>query len=109
MTDDHRDRLIAARKKLGLSRRLMAAKLLTPSATYGQWEAGAKRVPGIAVLAAEAAARIRPPQTGTIRNSTDAKIRGLADGRRTAAEVAAAAGISVARVYQAAHAAKKAG
>ena len=43
------------------------------------------------------------------RNTVTATIRRLADGTRTAEEVATAAGISVTHVYRAAYAAKKAG
>jgi transcriptional regulator with XRE-family HTH domain len=108
MTDDYRARLIARRKKLGLSRRQMAAKLLTPLVTYEQWETGARRTPGVAVSAAEAAGT-RHPKTTAVRNSGAATIRGLADGSRTAAEVAAAAGVPIERVHKAAYDAKKAG
>ncbi|HEX4079389.1 MAG TPA: hypothetical protein VHX61_11025 [Rhizomicrobium sp.] len=87
----------------------MAAKLLTPLVTYEQWETGARRTPGVAILAAEAVARTRPPNATSIRNSAAATIPGLADGRRTAAEVAAAAGVGIKRVYRAAYDAKKAG
>lgn len=50
---DYRERLIAARERLGLSREDMAERLLTPRQTYSQWEAGVRRTPGVAVIAAE--------------------------------------------------------
>jgi transposase len=53
MSDDYRARLIAARQRLGLSPRQMAARLLTPRQTYEQWEHGGRRTPGVAVIAAE--------------------------------------------------------
>lgn len=56
---DYRNRLIAAREKLGLSRKAMARLLLTPWQTYSQWETGTRRTPGIAVIAAEDAVRLR--------------------------------------------------
>jgi transcriptional regulator with XRE-family HTH domain len=52
-SESFRDRLIAARERLGLSRAEMAARLLTPRQTYEQWEAGARRTPGVALIAAE--------------------------------------------------------
>jgi transcriptional regulator with XRE-family HTH domain len=52
-SDEFRERLIAARERLGLSIREMASKLMTPRATYEQWEDGTRRTPGIAVAAAE--------------------------------------------------------
>ena len=51
---DYRDRLIAAREQLSLSRAAMAKRLLTPRQTYEQWEEGTRRTPGIAAVAAEA-------------------------------------------------------
>ncbi len=48
-----RERLIAARKRLGLSAQEMAEKLLTPRQTYLQWESGRRRTAGAAVVAAE--------------------------------------------------------
>lgn len=57
MTDDYRARLIAARQRLGLTPRQMAERLLTPRQTYEQWESGARRTPGVAIVAAEALKR----------------------------------------------------
>jgi transposase len=51
--NNYRSRLIQARSTLGKSEREMAAALLTSRSTYQQWEAGTRRTPGIAVLAAE--------------------------------------------------------
>jgi hypothetical protein len=52
--NDYRERLIAARTRIGDGPAQMAARLLTPLNTYKQWESGARRTPGVAVVAAEA-------------------------------------------------------
>ena len=56
----HRERLMLARQQLGLSHAEMAARLLTPRQTYAQWEAGSRRTPGTAVVAAELLMQQRP-------------------------------------------------
>lgn len=95
----YRERLIAARERLGLTRREMAARLLTARQTYEQWERGFRRTPGIAVVAAEA---LRSPR---IREHVAA----LADGSRTADEIAAALGMSVKEVHNHAWLARRSG
>lgn len=67
--DDYRRRLIEARKKLGLSRREMARRLLTPWQTYRQWESAERRTPGVAALAAELLDRPRRPRSGSRWNN----------------------------------------
>lgn len=57
MSDDYREKLIAARRRLGLSRKDMARRLLTPWQSYQQWESGVRRTPGVAVAAAELLAK----------------------------------------------------
>lgn len=89
MSDDYRARLIAARERLGLTRRLMAARLLTPRQTYEQWERGHRRTPGVAVVAAEALSGGRSGAL-TIRQ----QIAALADGTRTVREVAIELGLT---------------
>lgn len=79
MTRDYRARLIVAREKLGLPRREMARRLLTPRATYEQWEAGTRRTPGVAVIAAESQRRER---------TSVADIQRAADGTLSAREIA---------------------
>lgn len=59
MTDGNRERLIAARRQLRFTASAMAAALDTPRPTYKQWESGARRTPGIAVVAAELLAAAR--------------------------------------------------
>lgn len=49
----YRERLIAAREKIGISRAAMAKFLMTPRQTLDQWENGSRRTPGVAVVAAE--------------------------------------------------------
>lgn len=92
---DYRSRLIASRERFGLTRREMAKRLLTPRATYEQWEKGQRRTPGVAVAAAELLA---PP---TIRTATRDNVLELADGTRTAAEIAAELEMHVGTVRQA--------
>lgn len=93
-----RDRLIAARERLGLSRIEMAERLLTPAATYKQWESGARRTPGIAVCAAELLSPRRRAAKGRAispRRNTKlyATIRQRANGRRTIREIAEIIGV----------------
>lgn len=57
---NYRERLIAARHRLNLTQVAMARRLLTSPKTYQQWESGARRTPGVAVVAAEHV-RVRPP------------------------------------------------
>lgn len=93
MADDYRVRLIAARERLGLSRREMAARLLTPPLTYEQWEVGKRGPPGVAVLAAEIFAA--QPQIG--RN---ARIASRAVNGETYEKIGADYRISKQRVEQ---------
>lgn len=88
-SDDHRSRLIAARERLGLSRREMAKRLLTPRVTYEQWEQSKRRTPGVAVAAAEL---LSPPN---LRVATKDNVLNLADGTRTTGEIAAELGLSI--------------
>jgi DNA-binding XRE family transcriptional regulator len=105
---DYRSRLIAAREALGLTRHEMAARLLTARQTYEQWETGARRTPGIAVVAAEALMSSRPkkprgprklsrPRPGTLTG----RVYDCADGTRTASEIAGALGVPKRAVHQA--------
>ncbi len=79
--DDYRSRLIAVRKKLGLSRREMAKQLLIPQAAYEQWEDGKWPTPSGMVLAAESV--IGQGKRGAFR----AQVLALADGRLTAVQI----------------------
>ncbi len=90
--DDYRSRLIAVRKKLGLSRDEMAKRLLIPRAAYEQWEDGEKRAPTAVVRAAESIAGQR--------EFTD-QVLALADGSRTAAEIAEKLAVHRTGVYRA--------
>ena len=47
------DQLKQRRQELGLSQPQMARELNTPLSTYRKWEQGARRVPGIVVVAIE--------------------------------------------------------
>ena len=80
--DDNRSRLIAVRKKLGLSRLEMAKQLLIPRAAYDQWEDGERPTPSGMVLAAESI--IGQGERGAFR----AQVLALADGRLTAVQIA---------------------
>lgn len=103
-TDDYRARLIAARERLGLSRREMAKRLLTPRVTYEQWEAAARRTPGVAVVAAERVAEM-PARLSAMRG----RVLKLADGTRSGADIAEILGISVTRVHACVYAIRQAG
>lgn len=77
-TEDYRSRLIAARARIGISRRKMAHQMMTPYDTYRQWEQGSRRTPGVAVVAAESLAR-RPvgrPLTARTQEIITALLRG---------------------------------
>lgn len=91
---DYRSRLIAARERLGFSRREMAKRLLTPRATYEQWEDGKRRTPGVAIVAAERVARV-PARTIGPRAR---RILEFIDGNSTYDEIAKRAGVSPSRV-----------
>lgn len=88
--DSLRERLTAARRALGKTRREMAVLLMTPYPTYRQWECGERRTPGVAVVAAELLASGAPLLHQVIR---------LADGTRTAAEIAHETGAAPPSVY----------
>lgn len=81
---DYRERLVAARERMGLSRREMAARLLTPRQTYEQWERGFRRTPGVAVVAAEGMEARRP------RGEVLEKVAALANGTLSVVEMARA-------------------
>lgn len=78
-SDDYRSRLIAARERLGLSRREMAKRLLTPRATYEQWEDGKRRTPGIAVVASEKIAGVPVGRFGPLPTIDRAKVDAACD------------------------------
>lgn len=100
--DAYRARLIAAREKLKLSRREMAKRLLTPRNTYEQWETGARRTPGVAVVAAERIA-IELPADLTYR------VKSLASPQLSAKDIADLLGVDRKRVGAVFRAAKRYG
>lgn len=95
---DYRTRLIAARERLGLTHREMAARLLTPRATYEQWEADSRRTPGVAVVAAESLRRTQRRRERPANGTLYASIMDLADGSLTANEIAERVGSTRRRV-----------
>ena len=52
LPDDPREALRMMREEAGMTAAQMAAALQTPRQTYVQWESGARRVPGVAIVAA---------------------------------------------------------
>lgn len=90
--DDYRSRLIAVRKKLGLTRGEMAKRLLVPRVAYEQWEDGKKPTPSTVVRAAETIASQR---------MFTAKVLTLADGSLTALQIAEKLAVHRIRVYRA--------
>jgi DNA-binding XRE family transcriptional regulator len=90
--DDYRSRLIAVRKKLGLTRGEMAKRLLVPRVAYEQWEDGKKPTPSAVVRAAETIAD---------RRMFTAKVLTLADGSLTAIQIAEKLAVHRIGVYRA--------
>lgn len=85
MTPNLRARLLAVRQHLGVEQKEMAALLLTPLSTYKQWEQGARRTPGVAVVAAELIAGRTIPR----KNVRDSRIvQMVREDKRTLQEAA---------------------
>ncbi len=93
--DDFRSRLIAARNKLGLSRREMAKRLDTPRAAYEQWEDGKRRTPSGVMLAAESI--VGRGKRGVFA----AQVRSIADGSLTVGQIATKLAVHRSGVYRA--------
>jgi len=106
VSDDYRARLIAVREKLNLTREEMAARLLTPADIYSGWEYGTRRIPGTAVVAAEGLTTI---QRKSIRRTIRSMVLDLADGSRSAAEIAEILRVPKANVAACVHQLRAAG
>lgn len=87
-----RDELVAARKALGLTQAEFAAQIDTPLNTLKQWEAGTRRTPGVAVVAARLLQTAEP--------SVAEKIASMLDGTVTAKDIARQVGTDPGYVYQ---------
>jgi hypothetical protein len=90
----YRDRLLSAQANLGVSNREMALLLMTPRQTYDQWVGGRRRVPGVAVVAAEGVRDADPKRTVRTVGIDDAKLLRLADGTRSITAIARVMGVT---------------
>lgn len=92
---DRRAQLLALRAASGLSQAAMARCLETPLNTYKQWESGARRTPGVAVVAATLLAR----RQGAIKTRPErdwlATLREANEQQRSISDIAREVGCSV--------------